>query len=160
LQTYHAQGAPADWQQRFVSAYASAHPWEDFAETWAHYLHIVDTLETAQSFGVKVQACVTRPSEMMGVVVDFDTHKAPSTDYLIKAWLPLCFAVNSMNRSMGQADLYPFVLSPTAIGKLNYIHGLIQRQEASISSHAVRNQPSASTVGLQGRAHSLIVLPK
>ena len=32
----------------------AAHPWEDFAETWAHYLHIIDTLETARAFRVRV----------------------------------------------------------------------------------------------------------
>ena len=44
LQRHYASGPPADWQARFVTAYASAHPWEDWAETWAHYLHITDTL--------------------------------------------------------------------------------------------------------------------
>jgi hypothetical protein len=44
--------APAHWRDNFVSAYATTHPWEDFAETFAHYLHIVDTLETANAFGI------------------------------------------------------------------------------------------------------------
>lgn len=124
LQTHYANGPPGDWQQHFVTAYASAHPWEDFAETWAHYLHIVDTLETARSFGVKVQA---RADTELGkeAAVDFDPHRAPSIEHLIGAWLPLCFAVNSMNRSMGQADLYPFVLAPAAIAKLGYVHDLV-----------------------------------
>ena len=52
---HYAQGPAADWQDSFVSAYASAHPWEDWAETWAHYLHIVDTLETARAFGLSVR---------------------------------------------------------------------------------------------------------
>ena len=56
LQRHYDQGAPADWQQHFVSAYATAHPWEDFAETWAHYLHIVDTLEIAGAFGLSIAA--------------------------------------------------------------------------------------------------------
>ena len=46
---------PADWQERFVSAYASAHPWEDWAETWAHYLHMIDTLETAAACGLSLR---------------------------------------------------------------------------------------------------------
>ena len=54
LSTYYERGAPADWQERFVSAYASAHPWEDWAETWAHYLHMVDTLETAAACGLSL----------------------------------------------------------------------------------------------------------
>ena len=56
LKRHYAQGAPADWAERFVSAYATSHPWEDFAETWAHYLHIVDTLETASAFGLQDRA--------------------------------------------------------------------------------------------------------
>jgi hypothetical protein len=54
LKRYHATGAPSDWQQHYVSAYATTHPWEDFAETWAHYLHIVDTLEMAAEFGLEI----------------------------------------------------------------------------------------------------------
>lgn len=124
LQSHYANGPPGDWRQNFVTAYASAHPWEDFAETWAHYLHIVDTLETARSFGVKVRTR-GRSEPAKEAAIDFDPHSAPSIEHLIGAWLPLCFAVNSMNRSMGQADLYPFVLAPAAIAKLGYVHALI-----------------------------------
>ena len=60
LQTHYQNGAPADWQEHFVSQYASTHPWEDWAETWAHYLHIVDTLEMASAFGITVQPRLTR----------------------------------------------------------------------------------------------------
>ena len=124
LQAHYVNGPPSDWQQNFVSAYASAHPWEDFAETWAHYLHIVDTLETAQSFGVKVQPRPWRMTEATAAF-DFDPHGADNIQQLITAWLPLSFAVNSLNRSMGQADFYPFLLAPVAIGKLGYIHDLV-----------------------------------
>lgn len=125
LKAHYTNGPPADWQQHFVTAYASAHPWEDFAETWAHYMHIVDTLETARAFGVKVQMPANGQSETE-TAVSFEPHQAPNIEQLIEAWLPLCFAVNSMNRSMGQADIYPFVLAPAAIGKLGYVHDLIQ----------------------------------
>jgi hypothetical protein len=47
LKRHYDEGAPANWQDTYISMYATMHPWEDFAETWAHYLHIVDTLETA-----------------------------------------------------------------------------------------------------------------
>ena len=60
LKRHYEQGAPADWPERFVSAYATSHPWEDFAETWAHYLHIVDTLETANAFGLRIAPAVDR----------------------------------------------------------------------------------------------------
>jgi hypothetical protein len=124
LQAHYTNGPPPDWQQNFVSTYASSHPWEDFAETWAHYMHIIDTLETARAFGLKVQARPGRRTELVASL-DFDPHNAASIEQLIDAWLPLAFAVNSLNRSMGIADLYPFVLSPTAIGKLGYVHGLV-----------------------------------
>jgi len=125
LKAHYSNPPPPDWQQRFVSAYASAHPWEDFAETWAHYLHIVDTLETAQSFGLKVQPRPWRVGEQTAEV-DFDPHSATDIEQLIAAWLPLSYAVNSLNRSMGQVDFYPFVLSPIAIGKLGYVHDLVR----------------------------------
>ena len=101
----------ADWQERFVSAYASSHPWEDWAETWAHYLHIVDTLETAarlRDAGAPESASARR----LATAIDFDPHDNVEPERLVAAWLPLTFAVNSLNRSMGQPDLYPFVLSP------------------------------------------------
>lgn len=123
LQRHYENGPPADWRERFVSAYASTHAWEDWAESWAHYLHIVDTLETAAAFGLTV-----RPAAEPGLAtrIDFDPHTTPDMTRLIEAWLPLTFAVNSLNRSMGQSDLYPFVLPPPVIEKLGYIHGLVQ----------------------------------
>lgn len=124
LQGYYANGAPIDWQSRFVSTYAASHPWEDFAETWAHYLHIVDTLETARAFGLS-----TRPGLVSGyeldAVVDFDPYRAVGIARLIESWLPLSLALNSLNRAMGKADLYPFVLSAPAIEKLRFVHDLV-----------------------------------
>ena len=89
------------------SSYASSHPWEDFAETWAHYLHMIDTLETASAFGLSVRPKVG--SGEMAAKLDFDPHGAEMTR-IIDAWLPLTYAMNSINRSMGLQDLYPFVL--------------------------------------------------
>jgi hypothetical protein len=124
LRSHYATGAPANWAQRFVSAYAAAHPWEDFAETWAHYFHMVDTLETAGSFGLAV---APKPSKALRAQMDFDAHGA-GMKQLIEAWIPLTFAANSINRSMGLPDLYPFVLSPAAIAKLTFIHACIHAQ--------------------------------
>jgi hypothetical protein len=113
---------PRDWQERFVSLYASARPWEDFAETWAHYLHIVDTLETASAFGLKVKPAIGGTE--LAESVNFDPHNATDVNQLIDAWLPIAFAVNSLNRSMGQPDLYPFVLTPQTIEKLGFVHSV------------------------------------
>lgn len=126
LRIHYAQGAPSNWQEDFVSLYATAHPWEDFAETWAHYLHIVDTLETAGAFGLKV-----RPRRARGAIaatIDFDPYRAASMEALMAAWLPVEFATNSLNRSMGLMDLYPFVLSPRVTQKLGFVHALVRRQ--------------------------------
>jgi len=124
LKQYYEHGTPADWHANYISAYATSHPWEDFAETWAHYLHIVDTLETAHAFGVSVD-----PPEYDGdrlrVVADFDPYRAENVTQLIDAWRPLSFALNSMSRSMGQGDMYPFTLTLAVIDKLGYIHSLI-----------------------------------
>ena len=121
LRTYYAEGAPPAWESDFVTAYATAHPWEDFAETWAHYLHMIDTLETANAFGLSVQPTIS-PERELSAFIDFDSYRTGELDRLIGAWLPLTFAVNSLNRSMGQFDLYPFVLSPTVIAKLGFVH--------------------------------------
>ncbi|AWU96168.1 zinc-binding metallopeptidase family protein [Azospirillum ramasamyi] len=128
LKRHYANGAPADWQANFVSAYATAHPWEDFAETWAHYLHIVDTLETARAFGLKIRPRITEGAELEAEV-DFNPHRAKRIEDLIEPWLPLTYAVNSLNRSMGQPDLYPFILSATVIEKLGFMNEMVRGLE-------------------------------
>ena len=128
LQRHYDEGVPADWQNSYISMYATTHPWEDFAETWAHYLHIVDTLETAGAFGLKVRP--RRARGALAAVIDFDPYRAPDMDVLIDAWLPIEFSTNSLNRSMGQTDLYPFFLSPVAIEKLGFVHALTHATEA------------------------------
>ena len=127
LRKYYADGPPADWRENFVSAYASAHPWEDFAETWAHFLHIVDTLEMAGSFGLRVDPVVTEDSAY-SAAVNFDPHASVGIDQLVDRWLPIAGAVNSINRCMGQPDLYPFVLTPAVIRKLGFVHDLVRRK--------------------------------
>ena len=100
-----SDGPPPDWPDRFVSAYASMHPWEDWAETFAHYLHIVDTLETARAYGLALRPKAASGAplpDMTARRLDFDDF-----DDLITAWFPLTNALNSLNRSMGLADLYP-----------------------------------------------------
>jgi hypothetical protein len=129
LQAHYADGAPPDWQRSYVSAYATSHPWEDFAETWAHYLHIVDTLETAHAVGLSVHL----PLQRFDAGSAFDPYAAGSVEDLIAAWLPITFAVNNLNRSMGQPDLYPFVLSPAVIAKIGFVLNLVQ---AARRSHA------------------------
>jgi hypothetical protein len=123
LQNYYTQGPAPNWSEAYVSAYATMHPWEDFAETWAHYLHIVDTLEMAYAFHLSINP---RVEDAPSATVDRSPYNAADVATLMKAWLPVTFAVNSLNRSMGQPDLYPFVISAPAVAKLQYVHDLIR----------------------------------
>lgn len=115
LEAHYANGPRADWAQSHISAYASAHPWEDFAETWAHWTHMVDGLETVQSYGLWA-------GDGRVLLDPYTNTDAPS---VIAAWVPYTIALNAANRSMGQPDLYPFVLSRPVEEKLAFINGLI-----------------------------------
>lgn len=126
LAAHYNQGDPTEWTTNFVSQYASAHPWEDWAESWAHYLHIIDALETAYAFGLRVRPKIKR-DENLTVTVDFNAYKQNNFTEIVEAWLPLTFALNSLNRSMGLLDLYPFVLSPTVIAKMAFVHNSIRQ---------------------------------
>jgi hypothetical protein len=125
LEAHYANGPQPGWQEHYVSSYASAHPWEDFAETWAHYLHIVDTLETAEAFDLRVHPKAGR-SPVLEMEIDFDPYRQGDFDALIAAWLPLTYAVNSLNHSMGQPDLYPFVLAPTVLESVQKVYEIVQ----------------------------------
>jgi hypothetical protein len=142
LQQHYSGGPPVDWPERFVSAYASSHPWEDFAETWAHYFHMIDTLETANAFAVSVRPAGSKGSTS-ATRINFDPHDA-DISRVIDAWLPLAFAVNAINRSMGLPDLYPFVLGKGAIAKLAFVNRLIRTQR---HQNAASSPPGASVTG-------------
>jgi hypothetical protein len=137
LKAHYQNGAPVHWQESFVSAYATCHPWEDFAETWAHYFHIVDTLEMARAFGVDIHPRLDVGAELQ-THIDFQPYRALSIEQLVDAWLPLTFALNSINRSMGQPDLYPFILTPAIVTKLGFIHRLCGVPQFAVSSREGR----------------------
>ena len=124
LRRHYDTGPLPGWQVNFISAYAVAHPWEDFAETWAHYTHIVDALETARAFGISIKPRAA-DSEVLSTELDFRPYRAATMDQLVEALVPVTVAMNSINRSMGQRDFYPFVLSEPVIVKLRFIHELI-----------------------------------
>lgn len=124
LRSFYDQGPPSYWQSVWISAYASMHPWEDWAETWAHYLHMVDTLETAHDYGFRINGfSVSDPN--------IDNHMttgyiAPTSfDELFNDWCRLSAALNALNRSMGLEDAYPFVISISALNKLRYTHCIV-----------------------------------
>lgn len=130
LNRYYEQGPVADWQEHFISRYASSHAWEDWAESFAHYLHMVDTLETAAAFGLRIRAPRSGKSELRPVVA-LSADDPESFETMVASWFPLTFAMNSINRSMGMADLYPFVLNDTVIDKLRFVHRVVHGQAPS-----------------------------
>jgi hypothetical protein len=127
LQRHYEQGAAADWQANFISAYASSHPWEDWAENWAHYLHMVDVTETAVSCGLTL-----RPRHPNDPLLESDPSllRRRRFEALIDAWFSVTYVMNSLNRSLGQPDAYPFVLSNATIEKLRFVHQVIEDHNA------------------------------
>jgi hypothetical protein len=115
LQRHYDSGASQNWQQTHISAYATAHPWEDFAETWAHWMHIADGVETAAAYALSLD----------GRQVTADGYAAHDITPVIENWVPVTVALNNMNRAMGQPDLYPFVLNNSVMAKLQFINDLI-----------------------------------
>ncbi len=124
LQRHYNQGPPANWQAHYISEYATTHPWEDWAETWAHYLHLLDMVETAHSFGMSIDPAES-PDKMMNAKADFDPYQNPDMERILKVGVPLTFAINSLNRGMGRPDLYPFVINASVREKLAYVNKVV-----------------------------------
>ncbi len=125
ITAHHQDGPPKDWAQRHVSAYASSHPWEDWAETWAHYLHLVDAVDTAEASGLEPRAAGID----WGAIWPFkrtDVYRDGGFPALMERWIPLTLAMNSLNRSMGHNDFYPFVIPVPAYDKLAFVHRAIR----------------------------------
>jgi hypothetical protein len=122
LNRYYSEGPTPDWKKSFVSAYASAHPWEDWAETWAHYLHMVDTLETAHDYGFTIGGRTLRTPVAANDAVKPRTAAPVGFEDLLSDWAQLTLALNSLNRSMGLEDAYPFALTESASKKLRFVH--------------------------------------
>ena len=122
LKKHYAHGPRPDWPQHYISAYASSHPWEDWAETWAHYLHILDTLQTAHAFGLDVNPIGAEAAQHLRAAITEDPYAVADFSRIVAQWLPLTFAMNSLNRSMGQPDSYPFIIRPEVVTKMAFIH--------------------------------------
>lgn len=120
LEEHYQRGATNDWQERFISAYAAAHPWEDWAESWAHYLHMADTLETAAATGLAL-----RPQRRDEPKLKASSKPLTEFDEMIDRWVALTYVLNHLNRGLGLPDGYPFVLSTTVIEKLRFVHETI-----------------------------------
>ena len=132
LKRNYEQGPPANWADSCISAYATVHPWEDWAETWAHYLHVVDSLATAMGFGLDA-------GDIQGHVVPFERDALYAPDdpnaerflELLNGWMEIAMVMNEMARSMGQPDFYPFVMSRQAVAKLQFVQMVVFEARAN-----------------------------
>jgi hypothetical protein len=125
LDRHYKSGPQRGWGTNYISHYATTHPWEDFAECFAHVLHIVDSLETAHMFGI---ALAPMSHEFLAAHASFDPYSVLDFERIAEVWIPLSVALNSIHHSMGERDLYPFILTPVIKQKLAYVHGLLTRQ--------------------------------
>jgi hypothetical protein len=125
LQRHYRQGPPANWAFSHISPYATAHPWEDWAETWAHYLHLLDLLDTSYSLGLQIAPAVDREGTLTARV-DFDPFAEADAERIVREGVAVAVGLNSLNRSLGRPDLYPFVISDPVRGKLAYVHRLVR----------------------------------
>jgi hypothetical protein len=148
---HYDQGPPPGWESDYVSAYATMHPWEDWAETFAHYLHLRDLLQTANSYGLAVRRRVGDgqaagvPAGGLDTLDDLDTVGAEQgVGALVDRWLPLSYALNAVNRSLGKDDLYPFVLTPPVIAKLDAVHAAINSAVNRVVGAVVEAAPAVS----------------
>lgn len=142
---HYEDGPPIGWPTTYVSAYATMHPWEDFAETWAHYLHIVDTMETAHAFNLSVSAPAASATRARTSIPDPIRSDFES---LFNAWYSLTFALNGLSRSMGARDLYPFVIAEPVRHKLRFVHQLCRK------AAKLKGPPSQSTGTTEAIRHT------
>tara|TARA_R110001599_G_scaffold76833_2_gene209845 strand:+ start:1279 stop:2454 length:1176 start_codon:yes stop_codon:yes gene_type:complete len=130
LKRHYKDGAPENWRENFISEYATMHPYEDWAETWAHYMHIMDTLETAKNFSItgSTQGRAADKEEVGELNLPQDAYffsSQTSITSILDTWMDFAIILNSLNRSMGMNDAYPFVLTQAVRTKLSFIHHAI-----------------------------------
>jgi hypothetical protein len=105
---YYAQGPTGNWPESYVSAYASMHPWEDFAETVNVYLDLMALAETAR--------------DQLGSNIDTSANGCVAT--FISELLDLAITVSEFNFDMGLNALLPERFNDEVVCKLSYVHSL------------------------------------
>jgi hypothetical protein len=123
-------GAPDGWETSFISEYATMHPWEDFAETFAHYLHITGTLQVAAVSGMVLVAERAGVRDVVDDVVPRFSYDDAGVEAMISDWRWMSLLFNRINRSMGQSDVYPFELVQPVVDKLAFVHRVVLAQAA------------------------------
>ena len=132
LKKSYEEGPRPDWPLHFVSAYASVHPWEDWAECWAHYMHMRDTVDTAASYGLSMDTSQFDFTPFDATSLYLPEHPdAERFLAFLNHWTQLTMLLNGMSRAMGQPDFYPFVLPHEVVAKLHFIHLLVASASTS-----------------------------
>jgi hypothetical protein len=132
LKRNYEQGPPKDWAESYISAYATMHPWEDWAETWAHYMHMMDSVNTAMGFGLDaddVEGDVD-PFGKDALYAPEDPHADRFLD-LVNGWREITVVLNELARSMGEPDFYPFRISKPAVAKLQLVQMVVSAASGS-----------------------------
>src|SRR3569623_1888140 len=103
MHRHYNEGPQPNWQENFVSAYATMHPWEDWAETWAHCIHMRDTLDTAMQseLSTALAGSEYEPDIFWGIAGSSKEQAAEFTQRL-KRWTAAVIQANELARSMGQ----------------------------------------------------------
>lgn len=57
-----------------------------------------------------------------------DGNDGDTLDTLLNLGMGLSLVLNSLNRSLGQDDAYPFALSTPVLDKLRFVHGVVRRK--------------------------------
>lgn len=134
LEQHYDNGPRENWAEHHISAYASSHPHEDWAETWAHYLLMSDAVEIAVAFNII-------PTVDQGQYFD----------QWLTEWMELSIVLNALNRSTGHYDAYPFVLSEKVREKLKFIHDVVVSADFTTDTFALHaSQSVQSTKSLSG----------
>jgi hypothetical protein len=125
LARHYEFGAPADWQVSFISEYATMHPWEDFAECFAHYLHITDTIDTSREAGMVLLADRVRFAAPRDVI-PLESYADVPIEQLLDDWKWISLFFNRVNTAMGKGPLYPFKISGPVVDKLGFVHTVVR----------------------------------
>ena len=122
LEANYKNGPPPDWADRYISSYASTHPWEDWAETWAHYLHIVDSLDTAVAHGLDADDIdLAIEPFTQDDLYDPGDPNGDRVLFFLNSWIEMITVLNEMARSLGHLDFYPFVMPRAVVRKLHFV---------------------------------------
>ncbi len=130
VEHHYRSGPPPRWPESFVSAYATMHPWEDWAECWAHFLHMTDALETAHATGLALKPRRADEPALSSARSPLGSHT--NVNAMLEDWTALAYVLNNLNRGLGLPGSYPFVLTPRIIEKIAFVHRTILEAQSAV----------------------------